>query len=53
MSSNIISNEDSKAARLMRRAIVHELHYPAGPNDAPPIDMMQQECGFSACASEA
>jgi hypothetical protein len=42
MSSGIISDEESKAARLMRRAIVHELHHPAGPNDAPPVDMMQQ-----------
>ena len=42
MSSNIISHEEAKATRLMRRAILHELYCPHGPNDAPPADMLQQ-----------
>ena len=42
MSSNIISHEEAKATRLMRRAILNELYCPHGPNDAPPADMLQQ-----------
>jgi hypothetical protein len=47
MSSNIICDGASEAARLMRRAIVNELPYPAGPNDAPPVDMMQQRARYA------
>jgi hypothetical protein len=42
MSSNIIPEEESKATRLIRHAILHELHYAPGPNDVPPTDMLQQ-----------
>ena len=42
MSSNITSHEESKATRMMRHAILHELHFPPGPNEAPPDNMLQQ-----------
>ena len=33
--------EDNKASRLMRRAILHELHQPFDPDPPPPVDMLQ------------
>jgi hypothetical protein len=43
MSSTEDRPDDSKAARMMRRAILHELHQPpAGPDDPEPADMLQQ-----------
>jgi hypothetical protein len=33
-----VTLEESKVTRLMRHAIVHELHFPPGL----PVDMMQQ-----------
>jgi hypothetical protein len=42
MSSNLTSYEETKATRLMRRAILQELCCPHDPNDAPPADMLQQ-----------
>ena len=35
------SNDDNKAARLMRRAILHELLRPYGPAAADPADNLQ------------
>jgi hypothetical protein len=39
--SNIVSLEDNKAIRLMRAAILHELHCPPGDPDEPAADMLQ------------
>ena len=33
--------EDSKASRMMRRAILHELLQPFDPDPPPPVDMLQ------------
>jgi hypothetical protein len=41
MTSNI-TTDDNKASRMMRKAILMELHYPPGSNDDPPADMLQQ-----------
>ena len=37
MSSNIASHEETKATRLMRRAILHELYCSHGPNDGSDV----------------
>jgi hypothetical protein len=33
--------EESKASRMMRRAILHELLQPFDPDPPPPVDMLQ------------
>ena len=35
------TNEESKASRMMRRAILHELLQPFDPDPPPPVDMLQ------------
>jgi hypothetical protein len=35
------ATEDAKASRIMRRAILHELHLPLDPDEAPPADKLQ------------
>jgi hypothetical protein len=35
------TNEDSKASRMMRRALLHELLQPFDPDPPPPADMLQ------------
>jgi hypothetical protein len=35
MSSSITSHDETNATRLMRRAILHELHRPPGSNECP------------------
>ena len=42
MTSSIGSLADFKASRLMRAAILHELHCPPGDHGAPAADMLQQ-----------
>jgi hypothetical protein len=42
MSANVVSSEETKAMRLMRRAILHELQCPPGDLGAPPADMLAQ-----------
>ena len=42
MASNIAPLADSKASRLMRAAILHELHCPPDDPGAPSADMLQQ-----------
>jgi hypothetical protein len=46
MTSNDDATEDSKAARLMRKAILHELHQPFGVDPPPPTDWMQAVSRF-------
>jgi hypothetical protein len=46
MMSNDDAMEDSKAARLMRKAILHELHQPFGVDPPPPTDWMQAVSRF-------
>ena len=35
------TTEESKASRMMRRAILHELLQPFDPDPPPPLDMLQ------------
>ena len=35
------TTEESKASRMMRRAILHELLQPFDPDPPPPVDMLQ------------
>src|SRR5204862_5365405 len=42
MTSNIPPSEETKATRLMRRAILHELYCPSDPSDAAATDKLQQ-----------
>jgi hypothetical protein len=42
MTSEITPPDDSKASRLMRQAILHELHVPPGDPGAPAADKLQQ-----------
>jgi hypothetical protein len=42
MTANIVSLADSKASRMMRQAILHEMHRPPGDADEPAADNLQQ-----------
>jgi hypothetical protein len=42
MTANIVSLADSKASRMMRQAILHEMHRPPGDADEPEADNLQQ-----------
>ena len=42
MTSSIASLADSKASRMMRAAILYELHCPPGDPGEPAADMLQQ-----------
>ena len=42
MTSSIPALDHGKASRLMRQAILHELHCPPGDPGAPAADMLQQ-----------
>ena len=42
MTSNDQTPEDNNASRLMRQAILHELHCPPGDPDEPAADKLQQ-----------
>jgi hypothetical protein len=42
MTANIVSLADSKASRMMRQAILHEMHRPPGDADEPAADNPQQ-----------
>jgi len=41
MTTNDDSGGDSKASRMMRKAILHELHQPHGVDPPPPADQLQ------------
>jgi hypothetical protein len=41
MTTNDDSGGDSKASRMMRKAILHELHQPFGVDPPPPADQLQ------------
>lgn len=46
MSNDDATDDDKKAARLMREAILHELHQPFGVEPPPPADWLQAVSRF-------
>jgi hypothetical protein len=52
MTANIVSLADSKASRMMRQAILHEMHRPPRDADEPAADNPQQvECSLTRKAA--